>query len=264
MNYPPLTGKVALVTASSRFLGSGIAATMARAGAKTAIHYRKSADEAHALVETLRTEGFEAAAFGADGQSPDELRRLAAEVCDRYGGVDILIHNLGPYADTPFLKLPEAQWEWILSTNLKAAYILAQELAPGMRDRGWGRIIHISAASAFIRSHSIYGLAKHALIYLTEALAVELAPHITVNAIAPGQIEDSELIDEIDPNYKRILREESLLKRLVTRQEIADMIVLLCAGPFGSVTGQTLRMDSGWTIPTWEYRVGAVESPAGT
>ena len=108
------------------------------------------------------------------------------------------------------------------------------------------------------------GLAKAALIYLTEALAVELAPHVTVNAIAPGQIEDSELIDQIDPNFKRILREESPLKRLVTRQEIADMILLLCAGPFANVTGQTLRMDAGWTLPTWEYRVGAVEWSEGS
>ncbi|MGD9147895.1 MAG: SDR family oxidoreductase [Anaerolineae bacterium] len=119
--------------------------------------------------------------------------------------------------------------------------------------------VALVTASSIIRSHSIHGLAKAALIYLTEALAVELAPHVTVNAIAPGQIEDSELIDKIDPNYKRILRQESPLKRLVTRQEVADAIVLLCGDPFASLTGQTLRLDSGWTIPTWEYRVGAVE-----
>ncbi len=264
MTTQPLTGKVALVTASSRYTGSVIATTLARAGAKTAIHYHRSQDEAEALTQKLRTEGLEASAFGADGRQPDELRRLADEIIQRYGGVDILVNNLGPYADTPFLKLPEAQWDWILNTTLKAAYVLVQKLAPGMIERGWGRVINISAASAFIRSHSIHGLAKAALIHLTEALAVELAPYVTVNAIAPGQIEDSELIDQIDPNYKRILREESPLKRLVTRQEIADVIVLLCVGPFACVTGQTLRMDAGWTLPTWEYHVGAVEWKEGS
>lgn len=249
---------MALVTASSRHTGSAIAATLARAGAKTAIHYHASRDKAEALAQQLRTEGLDASTFGADGQQPDELRRMADEIIQHYGGVDILVNNLGPYADTPFLKLPDAQWDWILNTNLKAPYILVQKLAPGMIERAWGRVINISAASAYIRSHSIYGLAKSALITLTEALAVELAPHVTVNAIAPGQIEDSELIDEIDPNYKRILREESPLRRLVTRQEIADMIVLLCVSPFASVTGQTIRMDAGWTVPTWEYHVGAV------
>ncbi len=255
----PLAGRVALVTASSRTTGAVIAASLARAGAATAIHYHRSPDQAGALAQELRAEGLEASTFGADGRRPEELRRLAGEVSQRYGGVDILVNNLGPYADTPFLALPDAQWDWILDTTLKAPYVLVQELAPGMVERGWGRVINISAASAFIRSHSIHGLAKAALIYLTEALAVELAPRVTVNAIAPGQIEDSELIDEIDPNYKRILRQESPLKRLVTRQEVADSVIALCGDPFSSLTGQTLRLDAGWTIPTWEYRVGAVE-----
>lgn len=259
MTAQPLEGRVALVTASSRTTGAVIAANLARAGARTAIHYYRSQDEAEALARKLCTEGFEASTFGADARKPGALRRLADRVIQRYGGVDILVNNLGPYADTPFLTLPDAQWDWILDTTLKAPYILVQELAPGMIERGWGRVLNISAASAFIRSHSIHGLAKAALIYLTEALAVELAPHVTVNAIAPGQIEDSELIDQIDPNYKRILRQESPLERLVTRQEVADTIVLLCGDPFASMTGQTLRLDAGWTIPTWEYRVGAVE-----
>lgn len=259
MTNQPLTGKVALVTASSRYTGAHIAAALARAGAKTAVHYHASRDKAEELVQQIRAEGLEASAFGADGRQPDELRRMTAEIIARYSGVDILVNNLGPYADTPFLRLPEAQWDRILDTNLKAAYLLTQKFAPGMIERGWGRVINISAASAFVRSHSIHGLAKAALIHLTEALAVELAPHVTVNAIAPGQIEDSELIDEIDPNYKRVLREESPLKRLVTRQEIAEMILLLCAGFFGSVTGQTIRMDAGWTLPRWDYRIGAVE-----
>jgi len=259
MAMNPLTGKVALVTASSRYTGTVIASTLAQAGTRTAIHYHGSQDRAEALVQQLSAEGREACAFGADGRQPEELRRMADEIVRHYGGVDILVNNLGPYADTPFLDLPEDQWDWIIDSNLKAAYVLTQKLAPGMIERGWGRIINIAAASAFIRSHSIYGLAKAALIYLTECLAVELAPQVTVNAISPGQIEDSELIDEIDPDYKRILRQESPLKRLVTRQEIADVIVLLCSGPFDSVTGQTISMDAGWTLPTWEYHVGAVE-----
>lgn len=264
MTNQPLTGKVALVTASSRYTGAHIAASLARAGAKMAVHYHASRDKAEALVQQLRAEGLEASAFGADGQKPDELRRMADEIIQRYGGVDILVNNLGPYVDTPFLQLPEAQWDWILDANLKAAYVLVQKLAPGMIERGWGRVINISAASAFIRSHSVYSLAKAALIHLTEALAVELAPHVTVNAVAPGQIEDSELIDEIDPKYKQILRESSPLKRLVTRQQIADVIVLLCGDTFAAVTGDTLRMDAGWTVPTWKYNIGAVEWKEGS
>ncbi|MBK8021168.1 MAG: SDR family oxidoreductase [Chloroflexi bacterium] len=255
----PIAGKVALVTASSRYTGAHIAAALARAGAKTAIHYHGSKDTAEAVAERLRAEGCEVATFGADGGSAADLRRMAGEIRERWGGVDVLVNNLGPYVDTPFLKLPEAQWDWAIDTNLKAVYVLAQELAPGMLERGWGRIISISAASAFIRSHSVYGLAKAAVIHLTEALAVELAPHVTVNAIAPGQIEDSELVDEIDPNYKRILREEAPLKKLVTRDQIAGLVLALCGETFATTTGHTFRMDAGWTIPTWQYQIGAVE-----
>ncbi len=259
MSISSLDGKVALVTASSRYTGAFLAAALARAGARTAIHYHGSKEKAEALAAQLRAEGYDAAAFGADGENPAELRRMAAEVRQQWGGVDVLVNNLGPYCDTPFLKLPEPQWDWILNTNLKAPYVLAQEFTPGMIERGWGRMVNISAASAFIRSHSIYGLAKAALIHLTEALAVELAPHVTVNAIAPGQIEDSELVDELDPNYKRILRDESPLKRLVTRQQIADLVLALCGETFATTTGHTFRLDAGWTIPTWQYTIGAVD-----
>jgi NAD(P)-dependent dehydrogenase (short-subunit alcohol dehydrogenase family) len=255
----PVAGKVALVTASSRYTGAHIAAVLARAGAKTAIHYHGSKEAAENLAAGLRDAGGEAVAFGADGESSADLRRMASEIRRRWGGVDVLVNNLGPYCDTPFLQLPEAQWDWILNTNLKAVYVLAQEFAPGMIERGWGRIISISAASAFIRSHAVYGLAKAAVLHLTEALAVELAPYVTVNAIAPGQIEDSELIDEIDPNYKRMLRAEAPLKRLVTRDEIAGLVLALCGNTFATTTGHTFRMDGGWTIPTWQYQIGAVE-----
>lgn len=94
MTTRPLTGKVALVTASSRYTGAAIAAALARAGAQTAIHYHSSPDKAEALVQKLRAEGLEASAFGADGRQPDELRRMAAEIIARYGGVDILVNNL--------------------------------------------------------------------------------------------------------------------------------------------------------------------------
>jgi NAD(P)-dependent dehydrogenase (short-subunit alcohol dehydrogenase family) len=258
----PLAGKVALVTAASRTLGAAIASGLAQAGAQTAIHYFRSRESAESLASQLRAHGLQAQTFGADGQDPAQVRALAAAVSAAWGGVDILVNNLGPYTDTPLLALPETEWDWILTTHLKAPHLLVQALAPGMRARGWGRIINISAVSAFIRSHSVFGLAKQALIYLTEAWAVELAPQVTVNAIAPGQIEDSELIDTIDPDYKRVLRAQSPLGRLVTRQEITDVIIQLCAGPFGTFTGQTLRLDAGWTLPVWDYHVGAVEGPA--
>ena len=263
MSTQPLIGRSALVTASSRYTGAFIARAMARAGARIAIHYFGSKDKAEALAAQLTDEGCEVATFGADGRNAADLRRMAAEIKQQWGGVDILVNNLGPYSDVPFLELPEEQWDWIMNTNLKAPYVLAQEFGPGMIERGWGRVINISAASAFSYTHSIYGLSKAALLHLTAVLAGELAPHVTVNALAPGQIEDSELIDTIDPNYKRTLREQSPLKKLVTRQQIADVILALCGDMFETTTGQTIRMDAGWSIRSTSYDVGAVEFEEG-
>lgn len=263
MSDRPLEGKVALVTASSRYTGAYIAGALARAGSKTAIHYNGSKDKAEALAAALSSEGCEVAVFKADGRDSEELRRMAADIVQRWGGVDILVNNLGPYSDVPFLKLPEQQWDWIMSTNLKATYVLTQELGPGMIERQWGRIINMAASSALSYTHSIYGLSKAALIHLTGVLALELAPYVTVNAIAPGQIEDSELIDEINPSYKRILREQSPLKKLVTRQQIAEVVLALCGEMFATTTGHTFRMDAGWSIRSNSPDVGAIEFEEG-
>jgi NAD(P)-dependent dehydrogenase (short-subunit alcohol dehydrogenase family) len=246
---PELSGKVALVTGSSRNLGGDIAVALAGYGAQVAIHYNRSEEQARNVARRVAEKSGIAEVFQADVSSAQEVHRLAAHVLDRFGQVDILVNNVGPYSDIPFLKLPAEVWESVLNSGVKAAYVLAQVLAPGMKERGWGRIVNISAASAFVRVHSVYGLAKAALIHLTESLAVELAPEISVNAIAPGQIEESEEIDQLDPTYKARLREATPMRRLVTRSEIATTICLLCSGLMPSMTGQTLVLDGGWSLP---------------
>ena len=257
---PFLTDKVALVTGSSRNLGAAIVRALATRGAAVAIHYHKSRAAAEALRDEILAAGGRAAIFAGDASQSHEIRQMVQAVLDHYGAIDILVNNVGPYNDTAFTELPESQWDMVMNANVKATYLCTQMVAPGMRERGWGRVINISAVSAFIRSHATYGLAKWCINYLTEALAVELAPHITVNAIAPGQIEDSTEIDEIDPNYKRILREDTPTRRLITRKEIADFILYLCSDAASNITGQIIAMDGGWSIPTWEYRVGLVET----
>jgi len=242
-------GKVAVVTGSSRHLGATIARTLGACGAQVAVHYARQAEEANRVVGEIRDAGGVAEAFQADATDADALRRMAAAVLERFGRVDILVNNVGPYADLPFASMPEEVWDRVMDSCVKAAYLLTQSFAPGMRDRGWGRIVNISAGSAFIRTHSVYGLAKAAIIHLTESLAVELAPQIRVNAIAPGQIQDSEEIDRIDPTYKTRLAEATPLRRLVTRAEIAQAVCLLSSDLFPSLTGHTLVLDGGWSIP---------------
>jgi NAD(P)-dependent dehydrogenase (short-subunit alcohol dehydrogenase family) len=163
------------------------------------------------------------------------------------GRIDILVNNAGPFNAEPFATLPESEWDRIMNVNLKAAYLAAQGVVPGMREAGWGRIINMSAGSAFIRNHSVYGLAKAGVIMLTEALALELGPEITVNAIAPGQIAESGPdISEIDPTFVDRAIAHSPGGRLVTRAEVANLIAWLCSPAADMITGHTIPIDAGW------------------
>lgn len=151
---------------------------------------------------------------------------------------------------TPFVRMEEAEWDNILNVNVKAGYMLARLVAPGMRQKGWGRIILMSAGSAFIRTHTIYTLAKAAVMTLTEELAVELGPEITVNAIAPGQIEESAaMMDAIEPGFSGRAMAAAPLKRLCQRSQVAEMMGLICTAPsMEIVTGHTFVMDGGWRL----------------
>ena len=242
-------GRVALVTGSSRNLGAAIARRLAGQGAALAIHYHQDEAEARRVAGEIAADGGRAEAFQADATDGAALRAMGQAVLAQFGRVDILVNAVGPYADMPFTTLAEADWDRVMDANLKAAYLMAQAVAPGMRERGWGRIVNVSAGSADIRAHSVYGLAKAAVRHLTEALAVELAPEVTVNAISPGQIEDTPLIDVIAPGFKDALREGTPLRRLVTWDELSQLVVLLCSAPFAVMTGHTLVIDGGWSIP---------------
>lgn len=165
------------------------------------------------------------------------------------GQIDILVNNVGPFSMVPFADLDEDEWDRILGANLKAAYVCTQVVIPGIRRSGWGRIVNISAGSAFIRNHSIYTLAKDSLVTLTEQLALELGPEITVNAVAPGQIaESAEGVAEIDPTFVDRAIEHTPLKRLVTRGEVAEVVSLFCDPIFDMVTGVTIPIDGGWRM----------------
>lgn len=242
-------GQVALVTGSSRNLGLTIAQVLSEQGAEIAIHFSSHRTEAEALAESVRRHGGAAHLFQADLTQGDQVQSLANAVLERFGRVDILVNNVGPYSDLPFMSLPIDDWDRVMNSGLRASYLLAQALAPGMKERGSGNIVNISAGSAFIRVHSIYGLTKAAVIHLTESLALELAPEIRVNAVAPGQIQESDELTQVDPHYLQRMTESTPLRRLVTRAEVAHAVCLLCSDDLPSLTGQTLVLDGGWTIP---------------
>ena len=243
-----LEGKTAFVTGASMNLGAVTARTLSAHGAAVAINYLGVEPEPVHLLEALRAFGKPAYAIAGDLAVGSDARRAIDQALEKLGGrIDILVNNAGPFNADPFTALAETEWDRIMNVNLKAAYLMAQAAAPGMKEAGWGRIINMAAGSAFIRNHGVYGLAKSAVILLTEALALELGPAITVNAVAPGQIAESGPdISAIDPTFVDRAIAHTPARRLVTRQEVADLIVWLCSPAADLITGHTIPVDGGW------------------
>lgn len=198
------------------------------------------------VAADIRSLGRRSAAIRGDLSVDDQSISLVEETERRLGRLDVLVHNVGPGAYTPFLKLPSEQWHYVMNANCTALYLMAQRVASGMRERGWGRIIAIGAASARIRSDSVYGLAKDTMRHLVQSLAVEMAPSITVNAISPGLIADNE---DMSADYAAVQASETPMGRLVTRVEVADAVAFLCDDSARYITGEEIVMDGGRTIP---------------
>jgi NAD(P)-dependent dehydrogenase (short-subunit alcohol dehydrogenase family) len=241
-----LQGKICLITGGACTLGAAITRRLARAGAQVAIHYHQSFDAAHALYAELSALGVHAYAIGADVTQPAAAAGLVADTWAHFGAIDILVNNVGPYVDTPFLDLAPADFDRIWAGNARATFLVTQAAGRRMKVRGDGQIINIAATDYVHRSHSIYGLAKAGVVYLTEALALELAPEVRVNALAPDLIADNE---DMGPDVVAPAVAGTPLRRLVTRQEIAEVVCLMCTPAFAIMTGQTVVLDGGRSIP---------------
>lgn len=237
-----IEGKVVLITGAARRIGRAIALELGRAGARVAVHYRGSAEEAEQTAAECGGQTFQ-----ADLTSVAEIERLFVEVADSYGQLDALVNNAAVYERTPILKTTEEQWDRILTTNLKAYYFCAQQAARLMLPQGAGRILNISSLGG-IRPWAEYGpynASKAGVIHLTKSLAKELAPAIQVNSIAPGVIEFG------DPVPNEVQRQIDATPAGIagTGQDIAEaaLYFLTCSR---YVTGQVLAVDGGLSSHT--------------
>ena len=250
-----LQNKIALVTGSYRNLGAVTAEILAGHGASIILNdvdLPDLADLGEEVLTRIRSLGVEAMAIPADLSKSDQLREMCQSAVDAFGRVDILVNNAGPFSMDPFLTMSEDVYDRVMDVNLKAIYLTAQELVPVMKANGWGRIISMSAGSAYVRNHSIYGLAKYGVQFITEELALEVGPEVTINAIAPGQIFESlPEISKYDSTFGDRYTARSPLKTLVTRKEVAALIANFCMPAFDKVTGTTLKFDSGAEI--WRF-----------
>lgn len=244
-----LVGMTAVVTAGSRNLGAEIVRELASRGASTISTYRSSSEDCAALVARLPgVTGQGHRCCHADLESSNGIESFLDELTS-LDQVDILINNFGPFSMTPFADMTEGEWDRIWNGNVEATRRCSRAVVPGMRERGRGRIVNVSAGSAYIRNHSIYTLAKASLITLTEMLAVELGPEITVNGVAPGQIaESADDIAEFDPGFVARAIDHTPTGRLVSRQEVAAIVVDLCEPRYDGVTGAVIPIDGGWRL----------------
>lgn len=240
--------KVALVTGSARRIGAAIVERLAVAGYDVAVHHRKSEADAEATAAAARAHGVDAHVFAADLLDDAQVLGLAAAVEERFGRVDVLVHNASIFHRTPFSEtsLPDFadQLDRFHRVHVRAPLLLTRCLVEGMQARGWGRIVALADVSlrAPRARYAPYVASKAALVAACQSLSRELAPQITVNLIAPGVILPPETPDA-GPSVAGLLKRVPA-GRLGKPAEIADAVLFFVDGP-DFVTGQTLEVAGG-------------------
>jgi pteridine reductase len=247
MSEQNLVGKVVLVTGAARRIGAAIVTRLHANGARVAIHYRGSAQEAENLATRLNEERPDSAAtFQADLLDTEQGSRLISAVSNWAGRLDCLVNNASSFYPTPVGSITEDHWEDLIGSNLKAPLFLSQAAVPQLQEHT-GVIINIVDIHAQrpLRNHAVYGPAKAGLAMLTRSLAKDLAPHIRVNGVSPGAIlwpEDG----MSDAAQKTILRQVPL-QRPGDPDDIAGCVLYLWRDAT-YVTGQIIAVDGGRSI----------------
>jgi pteridine reductase len=241
MNAP-----VILITGAGRRVGAEIARTLHAAGSRVAIHYRSSAHAAEALAAELNAvRADSAAAFKADLLDVAALPRLVAAVVARFGRLDGLVNNASSFFPTKVGAIDTAAWDDLMGSNLKAPLFLAQAAAPHLQAAG-GCIVNITDVHAErpLKGFPVYCAAKGGLLNLTRSLAIELAPQVRVNAVAPGPIEWPDDDISFPPAERAAIVEHTLLKRVGSPTDIARTVrFLVFDAPY--ITGQVINVDGG-------------------
>ncbi|MHC0052881.1 3-hydroxybutyrate dehydrogenase [Actibacterium sp. D379-3] len=254
----PLKGKTAIITGSNSGIGLGVAQELAKAGAHVVLNSFTDRDEDHKLAEDIGDEyGVTARYIKADMSKPADCRALieTAGVCD------ILVNNAGIQHVAPVDEFPLDKWDAIIAINLSSAFHTIAAALPGMRERGWGRIVNVASAHGLTASpfKSAYVAAKHGVVGLTKTVALETAEQpITCNAICPGyvltplieaQIPDT--MKEYNMDRETVVREVMLTRQpshaFVTVGQVGGTAVFLCSDAAEQITGTTISVDGGWT-----------------
>jgi len=248
-----LTGKVAVVTGSSRGIGANIVRLLAAQGAKVVLNHRNSAEAAEEVAAEVRENGGEALVIQADVSQFDEAQRLVKTAIDTYGQIDILVNNAGTTRDKLIMQMKPEDWELVLQTNLSSVFNCSKACIRPMMKKRTGRIINSTSVVGLAgqAGQTNYAASKAGMIGFTKSLAKEVGSrNITVNAVAPGFIQGEWLREGLGDRYDKVMEaiaKSSALKRVCAPEDVADAIVGLISGS-DLVTGHTVVVDGGHGI----------------
>src|SRR5207248_894024 len=246
----PLAGKIALITGSGQGIGRATAQRLAQSGADIVINYRSNADaasEARASIEAL---GRRCLVIQADVSQEEDVTRLFAEANAKLGPIAILVNNAGTTRDKLILQMSLSDFEHVLQTNLRSAFLCTKAALRNMMKARWGRIVNVASVAGLLGNagQANYSASKAAIIALTISTAREMASrNITANAIAPGFV-PTELTSTLTEQQRQYMLDITPLARLGAPEEIAAAIGFFCLPEAGYITGQTLCVDGGMTI----------------
>ena len=245
-----LSGRVALVTGGSRGIGKAIGRLFAEAGADVAIASRSEDQLKSAAAEIAQGTDVRVEYVAGDMTRREDVRCLADTVVRRLGKVDILVNNAGFNVPQPIDQIEDDVWDRLIELNLTSCMALTRHLAPGMKQRGWGRVIHMSSIMGLTSTaeRSTYSATKAALIGMARATALDLGPNnITVNCIAPGPIATELPMSILSEEQKATFAGRTALGRWGTPEEVAGPALMLASEAGRYITGAVLVVDGGVT-----------------
>ena len=252
MEYPDfrLDGDVAVVTGASKGIGRDLARALAAAGARVAVAARSVAD-LDALVDDIEADGGEALAIQLDVRDTAQISAAADRVRDQFGSIDIWVNNAGLGANHPAESITEADWDEMMSVNLRGLFFCCREAGRVMLEQGTGRIINMSSQAGVvgIRDHAVYAASKGGVNLLTKVLALEWSDRgVTVNAVAPTFIYTPGTAERLDQeDYLAGVLERLPIGRVGTTTDVAAAVIYLASPAGAMVSGHVLLVDGGWT-----------------
>lgn len=239
--------KVVLVTGSSRGIGRSIAIAFAKEGANVIINYSKSSVDAEVAYEIVSSYGNKCMSIKADVSSETDVKNMIDTIISEFGRIDILVNNAGIAIDAEFEDKKVSNWKKTLNTNVLGPFLTSRYAGKYMVEQKYGKIINISSTNGIntIYPYSAdYDASKAALINLTKNLAIQFAPYVNVNSVAPGWV-DTAMNAELPKSYLRDEKEKILLKRFAEPEEISNVVLFLASDKSRYITSEIITVSGG-------------------